>query len=128
MADTLRALDVDARVLKAQAESEAIARETLDLTHKEFTIGAANYLSLLNAERQYQQARINLVQSQALRYADTAALFQALGGGWWNRSNESAAEGRNGSNLTEPPSPAKAGEGGEPSALRAIPFTRGEGK
>lgn len=85
VADTLRALDVDARTLKAQTEAEAVARDTLDLTHKEFSLGAANYLSLLNAERQYQQARISLVQSQTLRYADTAALFQALGGGWWNR-------------------------------------------
>jgi outer membrane protein TolC len=25
------------------------------------------------------------VQAQANRFADTAALFQALGGGWWNR-------------------------------------------
>jgi outer membrane protein TolC len=84
VADALRALDVDARTLKAQTEADAVARDTLDLTHKEFSLGAANYLSLLNAQRQYQQARINLVQSQALRYADTAALFQALGGGWWN--------------------------------------------
>ncbi len=85
VADTLRALEVDARTLKIQTEAESIARDTFDLTHKEFTLGAANYLSLLNAEHQYQQARISLVQSQALRYADTAALFQALGGGWWNR-------------------------------------------
>ncbi|HSD97454.1 MAG TPA: efflux transporter outer membrane subunit [Sulfuricaulis sp.] len=85
VADALRALDVDARTLKAQSEADAVARDTLDLTHKEFSLGAANYLSLLNAQRQYQQARISLVQSQALRYADTAALFQALGGGWWNR-------------------------------------------
>ena len=85
VADALRALDVDARTLQAQTEADAVARDTLDLTHKEFSLGAANYLSLLNAQRQYQQARINLVQSQALRYADTAALFQALGGGWWNR-------------------------------------------
>jgi outer membrane protein TolC len=85
VADALRALEVDARTLKAQTEAASIARDTFDLTHKEFKLGAANYLSLLNAERQYQQARINLVQFQALRYADTAALFQALGGGWWNR-------------------------------------------
>jgi NodT family efflux transporter outer membrane factor (OMF) lipoprotein len=85
VADTLRALEVDARALKLQTEAASIARDTFDLTHKEFTLGAANSLSLLNAERQYQQARISLVQSQALRYADTAALFQALGGGWWNR-------------------------------------------
>jgi NodT family efflux transporter outer membrane factor (OMF) lipoprotein len=111
VADTLRALDVDARTLKAQSEADAVARDTLDLTHKEFSLGAANYLSLLNAQRQYQQARISLVQSQALRCADTAALFQALGGGWWNRPapddaqpNEPAAEGRNDS----PSIPARA--------------------
>jgi NodT family efflux transporter outer membrane factor (OMF) lipoprotein len=85
VADTLRALDVDARMLKMQDEAVALARDTLELTQKEFALGATNYLSLLNAERLYQQARITLVQSQALRYADTAALFQALGGGWWNR-------------------------------------------
>jgi len=44
-----------------------------------------NYLALLSAEQAYQQAVINLVQAQTNRYADTAALFQALGGGWWNR-------------------------------------------
>lgn len=85
VADTLYALDVDARALKARTEAETVARDTLDLTHKEFTLGAANYLSLLNAQRQFQQARISLLQSQAQRYADTAALFQALGGGWWDR-------------------------------------------
>ena len=47
--------------------------------------GYASYLSLLSAEQAYQQARISLVQAQADRYADTAALFQALGGGWWHR-------------------------------------------
>jgi len=41
---------------------------------------------LLGAEQTYQQARINLVLAQANRYADTAALFQALGGGWWRRA------------------------------------------
>jgi outer membrane protein TolC len=47
----------------------------------------ASYLAQLTAEQAYQQAEINLVQAQANRYADTAALFQALGGGWWNRSD-----------------------------------------
>ena len=61
-------------------------RKALDLTQEQFRLGAVSYLSLLNAERQYQQARISLVQAQAARFADTAALFQALGGGWWNRS------------------------------------------
>jgi NodT family efflux transporter outer membrane factor (OMF) lipoprotein len=92
VADVLRALEADARTLKAQADAEAAARDTLDLTQKQFQLGAVSYLSLLNAERQYQQARISLVQAQAARFADTAALFQALGGGWWNRSPQSDAE------------------------------------
>ena len=54
-------------------------------------LGAIAYLTLLNAERTYQQARINLVQAEASRYADTAALFQALGGGWWHRTDVSPA-------------------------------------
>jgi hypothetical protein len=47
----------------------------------------ANQLALLNASQTYQQSTITLVQAQANRYADTAALFQALGGGWWNRTD-----------------------------------------
>ena len=88
VADVLRALDDDARTLKAQADAEEAARDTLDLALQQFQLGAVSYLTLLNAERQHQQARLNLAQAQAARYADTAALFQALGGGWWNREPE----------------------------------------
>ena len=62
-------------------------RDSLDLAREQFRLGTITYLTLDNAERTYQQARINLVQAQASRYADTAALFQALGGGWWNRND-----------------------------------------
>jgi outer membrane protein TolC len=48
-------------------------------------LGAVSYLALLDTQRSYQQARVGLVQAQAARFSDTAALFQALGGGWWNR-------------------------------------------
>ena len=58
---------------------------TLQLTQKQYQTGYVNYLGLLNAEQSYQQALTNLVQTQSNRHADTAALFQALGGGWWNR-------------------------------------------
>jgi NodT family efflux transporter outer membrane factor (OMF) lipoprotein len=91
VADVLRALAGDASTLKAQAEAEAAARDTLDLTEQQFQLGAVSYLSLLNAERQYEQARLGLVQAQAARFADTAALYQALGGGWWNRSPQAEA-------------------------------------
>jgi outer membrane protein TolC len=88
VADTLRALDADAAALKAQAEAEALARETLTLSEQQYKLGGISYLALLDAQRSYQQTHISLVQAQAARYADTAALFQALGGGWWNRKNQ----------------------------------------
>jgi NodT family efflux transporter outer membrane factor (OMF) lipoprotein len=85
VADTLNALQQDADALKAAAAAKDAAVVTLDLSKKQYQSGYANYLALLSAEQAYQQAVINLVQAQANRYADTAALFQALGGGWWNR-------------------------------------------
>ena len=87
VADTLTALQQDAEGLKAAASAEAAARETLDLSRRQLQSGYANSLALLSAEQAYQQALINRVQAQANRYADTAALFQALGGGWWNRAD-----------------------------------------
>jgi NodT family efflux transporter outer membrane factor (OMF) lipoprotein len=86
VADVLRALDTDAQALKAQLEADAAAKATLDLTRRKFELGAVNYIVLLIAQRDYDQAHLSLVSARAQRYADTAALFQALGGGWWNRS------------------------------------------
>jgi NodT family efflux transporter outer membrane factor (OMF) lipoprotein len=83
--DTLNALQQDADTLKAVAAAKDAAAVTLDLSKKQYQSGYANYLALLSAEQAYQQAVINLVQAQANRYADSAALLQALGGGWWNR-------------------------------------------
>lgn len=85
VADTLRAIENDAKALQAQQQAETSARRALAITQKQFRLGGVSYLNLLLAERQYQQARISRIQAQATRYTDTAALFQALGGGWWNR-------------------------------------------
>jgi len=85
VADTLHALDQDADALKAAAAARDAAVVTLDLTKQQFQSGYINYLALLSAEQAYQQSEIALVQAQTNRYADTAALLQALGGGWWNR-------------------------------------------
>ena len=87
VADTLNALQQDADALKAAAAANDAAAVTLDLLKRQYQSGYANYLALLSAEQAYQQAVINLVQAEANRYADTAALFQALGGGWWNRAD-----------------------------------------
>jgi NodT family efflux transporter outer membrane factor (OMF) lipoprotein len=85
VADTLNALQQDADALKATTAAKDAAAVTLNLSKRQYQIGYASYLALLSAEQADQQAMINLVQAQANRYADTAALFQALGGGWWNR-------------------------------------------
>ena len=87
VADTLTALQQDAEGLKAAAAAEHAARTTLDLAQRQVRDGYAGDLALLSAEQAYQQARLNVIQTQANRYADTAALFQALGGGWWGRAD-----------------------------------------
>jgi NodT family efflux transporter outer membrane factor (OMF) lipoprotein len=87
VADTLNALQQDAEGLKAAAAARDAAAVTLDLAKTQFQAGYVNYLGLLSAEQAYQQAVITLAQAQGNRYADTAALFQALGGGWWNRAD-----------------------------------------
>lgn len=85
VADTLRALQHDAATLKAQREAENAAKGSLDLTMQQFKLGGVNYLALLIAQQLYHQSYILRIRAQAARYSDTAALFQALGGGWWNR-------------------------------------------
>jgi NodT family efflux transporter outer membrane factor (OMF) lipoprotein len=91
VADTLRALRSDADGLQAAAASERAAARSLDIVRKQLELGQVAYLALLNGENTYLQAKLSLVQAQAARLADTAALFQALGGGWWNRPGGSAA-------------------------------------
>jgi NodT family efflux transporter outer membrane factor (OMF) lipoprotein len=86
VADALVALDQDAVALKSAAAAEDAAKVTLDLSERQLKDGYANYIAVLNAEQAYQQARIARLQAQANRFSDTAALFQALGGGWWNRA------------------------------------------
>lgn len=92
VADTLTALEQDANTLTAALDAKNAAQVTLDLTKKQLQSGTVNYLALLSAESTYQQASINLIQAQANRYADTAALFQALGGGWWNIDDKNIAQ------------------------------------
>jgi len=84
VADALRALEFDAQALSAQADAYAQAQAAEELAQSQFDIGSISYLSLLTAQQQYAQAAVAVVQARADRFTDTAALFQALGGGWWN--------------------------------------------
>jgi outer membrane protein TolC len=93
--DTLRALQADANSLKAASAFERAARTSLDLVRQQFDIGYANILLLLNAQQTYLQARMALIQARANRLSDTVALFQALGGGWWNRTDAALMQAGN---------------------------------
>jgi NodT family efflux transporter outer membrane factor (OMF) lipoprotein len=94
VADSLHALELDADNLRAQSEAEKSAQQSLDLVNIQYKDGAASYLAVLDATRQYQQARIGLIQARAARLADTAALYTALGGGWKDGNAPALADAR----------------------------------
>ena len=87
VADALRALQADADALKAAVIAEQAAARSLQITRSQLQLGAINYTQLLQSQQIYEQALLTLVQAKAARFADTGALFQALGGGWWNRTD-----------------------------------------
>jgi NodT family efflux transporter outer membrane factor (OMF) lipoprotein len=87
VADSLTALENDAIALQKAVASENAANRSLAITRRRLELGDINFLLVLNAQQTYLQALIVRVQAQADRLSDTAALFQSLGGGWWNRND-----------------------------------------
>lgn len=96
VANVLEALQSDANIFNAQTLAAQSAAENLDIARKQYQFGAVSYMTLLSAQQAYQQTRIALAQARASRYADTAALFQSLGGGWWNRDDDAATAKKSG--------------------------------
>jgi len=90
VSDSLYALQGDADALAAETTAERSAAGSLELVQAQYKAGGASFLQVLAAEQTYQSAAVALVKARAQRYADTAALFQALGGGWWNRADIAA--------------------------------------
>jgi len=90
VSNTLYALQADAEALAAQAVAEQSAKDSLGLVQAQYKSGGASYVQVLSAEQSYQTAAVALVKARAQRFEDTAALFQALGGGWWNRNGKLA--------------------------------------
>ncbi|WP_215782213.1 efflux transporter outer membrane subunit [Paludibacterium sp. B53371] len=91
VANTLRTIEADAGTLDAQATLTAQSRQLRDIMQQRYRLGAVSYLNVLDAERSYQQARTNLATAQAARFSDSAMLYMALGGGWWNRTGQEQA-------------------------------------
>ena len=87
VADALRAIQYDAATLKAQAEAEKAASDSLSMAIEQFKTGAVPYANVITAQQSYLNARIARIRALASRFADTTALYQALGGGWWNRTD-----------------------------------------
>lgn len=90
VADSMRALQFDADALAAQVRAERAASQSMEYTRKAVQLGSSGYLALLTAQQTYQTALTSLEQARANRLADTAALFQALGGGWWQGTAQAA--------------------------------------
>jgi NodT family efflux transporter outer membrane factor (OMF) lipoprotein len=88
VADTLHALKIDSDALVASAQGAYASKTAFDLARSQYRLGAISTVAVLNAEQLYLQAELAMIQAEANRFSDTAALFQALGGGWWNRQGD----------------------------------------
>lgn len=90
VADTLHAIQADADALVANERAERAAARSMDIARRQLALGDISESAMLAAELAWRQASLALVQARAARYADTTALFQALGGGWWRRDDAAA--------------------------------------
>ena len=88
VADTLHAIQADADASKIVGDLTVAAKKTYDLSARQHANGYLDRLALITSQQTYRQALLNSAQTQASRLGNTAALFQALGGGWWNKATE----------------------------------------
>jgi len=90
VADILVSLDADARTLRERAEASKLARTAYDITSKQYEAGGVSLFTMLDAQRQYLATSVDEARAIGDRFVDSAALFQALGGGWWNAEQPAA--------------------------------------
>ncbi len=86
VADTLKSIRLDGIALRAATRAERAAFKAWRISRRQYALGDTSMIIVLSNEQLYQQAKINLIQAQTNRLTDTAALFQALGGGWWQKA------------------------------------------
>jgi NodT family efflux transporter outer membrane factor (OMF) lipoprotein len=87
VANALQSLQYDAATLQASELAERSAARSLAVTRDQYLLGGTPFTAVLTQQTTYQNAVISRVKAQASRLSDTAALFQALGGGWWHRQD-----------------------------------------
>ncbi len=87
VADVLQSIQSDTNALNTAMRSERLATKSAAIAKQQVALGDMSIAAYLPIEQNEQQAELNLIQAQANRLQDTAALFQALGGGWWNRTD-----------------------------------------
>ena len=92
VADTLTSINHDAQTLTARSEAAAAGDSSYQIAQGRYQAGGISELTLLEAERQSLQAELDLTSAAAARYADSATLFEALGGGWWNSAPAATAD------------------------------------
>ena len=90
VADALVAIERDAETLRAALAAQKTAASSLAVARAQYAAGGGTYLNVLTAEQADYTARLNLITARAARFTDAVALFQALGGGWWNRTDGDA--------------------------------------
>jgi NodT family efflux transporter outer membrane factor (OMF) lipoprotein len=95
VADILQALTHDTNLLAAQSQALSMASEAVRLQRISYGSGGSGIIGLLDAQRQYQQAKLGYVRAEAQRYQDTVQLLVAMGGGWWDQKFASADDGGN---------------------------------
>ena len=83
VADNLRALNHDAQLVESTRRALDVADKSLELQRFSYAGGKTDILPLLDAERSDQQARLAYARAESQRYIDSAQLFVAMGGGWW---------------------------------------------
>ena len=96
VADALHAIENDGDSLRTAAAAETAASRSLAIARRQQELGQTSALGLLTAEQAQQQTRLAVIQAEANRFADTAALYQSLGGGWWNQPEAQAAVTKSG--------------------------------
>ena len=92
VADILVTLDADAKTLRERAEAAKLAKTAYDITSRRYEAGGVSLLVLLDAQRQQLAASVDEIRAIGDRFVHSAALFQALGGGWWNAEPAGDAE------------------------------------